>query len=223
MMEESVAYGRLMNTAWLGIRDAECFIRTVCVCFVFQVTVECKNVIHQTILKSLHISLLPLSTHKLTPCTEEILCGDDTIVGMSELNHTPKNTPPRPFQEAKLIAVVLKLKDTYGVWQRCLTNFPKANRFTLGSKIDGVFLSAIEYSFLASYATGGDKLALLDRAISRTDLLKLLLQLAWEVRALDNNKYASLGTQLSEVGRMLGGWRRQLMHKTPAREEQEKQ
>jgi len=121
------------------------------------------------------------------------------------------------------VPVVLKLKETYGIWQSYLTHFPKANRFTLGSKIDDIFLAAIEYCFLASYSNISEKLPLLDRAISRVDLIKLLMQLAWDIRALDNKKYAHLSAQLAEIGRMLGGWRRQLANKTPERSPREKQ
>jgi hypothetical protein len=112
--------------------------------------------------------------------------------------------------QPKLVPVVLKLKDAYGVWQNYLNHFPKANRFTLGSKIDDVFLAAIEYCFLASYASTGDKLIFIDKAISRVDLIKLLLQLAWEIQALDTKKYAHLSEYLAEAGKMLGGWRRQI-------------
>jgi hypothetical protein len=103
----------------------------------------------------------------------------------------------------------------YGLWQEYLTHFPKQNRYTLGTKVDTVFLASIEYCFLASYAPKDTKIGLLDRAISRTDLLKLLLQLAWEIRALDTNKYAHLSENLAEVGRMLGGWKKGLQSKTP--------
>ncbi|MEK7650126.1 MAG: four helix bundle protein [Patescibacteria group bacterium] len=126
-----------------------------------------------------------------------------------------KVPPPRPTSQPKLIPVVLKLKDAYGLWQKYLADFPKQNRYTLGSKIDDLFLTSIEYCFLASYASKDTKIGLLDRAISRVDLLKLLLQLAWEVRALDSKKYVHLGERLVEVGRMLGGWRKGLLSKTP--------
>ena len=110
----------------------------------------------------------------------------------------------------------MSLKDAYGVWQQYLTDFPKANRFTLGSKIDDVFLAAIEYCFLASYSAAAEKQVFVDRSIARVDLLKLLLQLAWDIKALDDKKYIRLSEQLATVGRMLGGWRRQIINKTPA-------
>jgi hypothetical protein len=130
---------------------------------------------------------------------------------MIELNsHTLKATPP-----PRLIPLVLKLKDTYGIWQQYVVHFPKANRFTLGAKIDDIFLSSIEYGFLASYSTGTEKLHLINRCIARIDLLKLLLQLSWEIHALDDNKYGHLSRNLAEIGKMLGGWRRQTVQKTP--------
>jgi hypothetical protein len=124
--------------------------------------------------------------------------------------HSSKNAPPTAILQPKLIPVVLKLKDCYGLWQTYLTHFPKQNRYTLGNKIDQVFLNAIEYSFLASYAPKDTKITHLNRCISRVDLLKILLQLAWEIRALDTKKYTALSEQLQEAGRMLGGWRKGL-------------
>lgn len=97
-----------------------------------------------------------------------------------------------------------------------VAHFPKANRFTLGSKIDEIFLNSIEYCFLASYSRTNEKLLLVDKAISRIDLIKLLIQLAWDIKALDTNKYIKISEMLDEVGRMLGGWKKQITNKTPA-------
>lgn len=121
--------------------------------------------------------------------------------------------PPSATTQPKLIPVVLRLKDAYGLWQAYLTHFPKQSRYTLGNKIDEVFLLAIEYCFLASYAPRDTKIIHLNRCISRVDLLKLLLQLSWEIRALDTKKYTVLSEQLQEVGRMLGGWKKGLESK----------
>lgn len=93
---------------------------------------------------------------------------------------------------------------------------PKASRFTLGAKIDEVFLNAIEYCFLASYSREAEKLSLIDRCIARVDLLKLLLLLSVETRALSAGQYAHIAEPITETGRMLGGWRRQTLQKNPA-------
>lgn len=121
-----------------------------------------------------------------------------------------KPPPPHPFGAMRLIPVVLKLKDAYNIWQNYLAQFPKTNRFTIGSKIDSLFLEAIEYAFLASYTHTEEKRVLLNKSISKVDLVKLLLQLSWETRALDNKKYAHLVEKFAEIGKMLGGWKRQL-------------
>lgn len=122
--------------------------------------------------------------------------------------------PPRSILQLKLIPVVLKLKDTYSLWQKHLVHFPKANRFTLGSKIDDVFLLSIEYCFLASYSALGGKSIYIDKAIARTDLLKLLLLIAFESKDLDTKKYIEISEALTETGKMLGGWKRQVQQKT---------
>jgi hypothetical protein len=64
---------------------------------------------------------------------------------------------------------------------------------------------------------GETKLNHVENTISKIDLLKLLLQLAWEMQAIDNNKYIHISELLAEVGKMLGGWKRQLVNKTPAK------
>lgn len=128
------------------------------------------------------------------------------------------NSPP-----PKLIPVVLKLKDTYNIWQIYLTHFPKANRFTIGAKIDSLFLEAIEYAFLASYNHSEEKVILINKSISKVDLLKLLLMLSWEIKALDNRKYIHLSENFSEIGKMLGGWKKQLLNKTLESESREKE
>ena len=125
-------------------------------------------------------------------------------------------TPPPQFNRPKLITVVLKLKNSYNTWQKYLVQFPKSHRFTIGSKIDCVFLDCIELSFLASYSTNSDKVKIVSQAITKLDLLKLLIQLAWETKCLSHNKYGEISLPLDEIGKMLGGWKRQLLNKTPA-------
>jgi hypothetical protein len=171
-------------------------------------------IIRQTIFKFLHIALIALPFSKFLPCTKQIIHRYDILAGMIEnQSHSSESTP---ISQPKLIPVVLKLKDAYGLWQQYLAHFPKANRFTLGSKIDDVFLNAIEYCFLASYSALSEKIIFVDKCIARVDLLKLLIQLAWDTQALDTKKYTHLSEHLMETGKMLGGWRKQLQNKTPA-------
>jgi len=60
------------------------------------------------------------------------------------------------------------------------------------------------------------KIPYLQKAGGKLDLLKFFLQIAWELRALDEKKYISISEHLDEIGRQLGGWHRKLINETPA-------
>ena len=54
------------------------------------------------------------------------------------------------------------------------------------------------------------KILLLAKVISKLDGLKFFVQLAWESKLINNEKYIELSVKLEEIGRMLGGWKRGL-------------
>ncbi|OGI16707.1 MAG: hypothetical protein A3J63_05020 [Candidatus Moranbacteria bacterium RIFCSPHIGHO2_02_FULL_40_12b] len=89
-------------------------------------------------------------------------------------------------------------------------DFPKTERYGIGRRIDNLFLEILELSFTASYLPPEHKIILLGKAISRLDVLKFFLQLAWENKLVPNEKYINLSQKLEEIGRMLGGWKRGL-------------
>jgi len=68
----------------------------------------------------------------------------------------------------------------------------------------------IELVFTASRLPGERKLPVIFEASAKLDSLKFFLQIAWEIKALDNKKYIALSENLSEIGRMLGGWQKQV-------------
>ncbi len=65
---------------------------------------------------------------------------------------------------------------------------------------------------------GIEKQNLLQKGIGQIDLLKLLLELCWEIQALDTKKFTHISLELVEIGKMLGGWKRQLLSKTPVQQ-----
>ena len=99
------------------------------------------------------------------------------------------------------------------MWHETLDHLPKKSRYTLGDKIDRLFLETIELTFTASYLQKEQKAPYLQKAVGKLDLLKFLLQVSWEVKALDNKKYITLSEPLSEIGRQLGGWYRQTVRR----------
>ncbi len=106
----------------------------------------------------------------------------------------------------------------YKAWQTYPRHFPKDLRYTLGAKVDALFIEILDAIFTASCLPKEQKLPYLKKAVIKLDLLKFFLRVAWESHALDNKKFVTLSEPLEEIGRMLGGWLRQiaLLKENPA-------
>ena len=102
------------------------------------------------------------------------------------------------------------MKETYMFWLALHHNFPKVERFGIGQKIEQSCLTALELTFSLSYLPPEQKIPLLNRAISRLDVVKFFVQLAWESKLIPTDKYSELLLQLEEIGRQLGGWKKGL-------------
>jgi hypothetical protein len=87
----------------------------------------------------------------------------------------------------------------------------------VGQKISQSFLDVLELTFTASYLPPDQKIIMLGKTISRLDILKFFTQIAWENKLISTEKYLELSKKLQEIGRMLGGWRKGLQNKTPAK------
>jgi len=111
--------------------------------------------------------------------------------------------------------VLLKTKEAYVVWLEIHKTFPRVERLGIGQRIDTAFLSILELIFNSSYLPPEQKILTLGKAIGILDNLKFLIQIAWENKLIQTVKYASLGEQLQEIGRQLGGWRKGLRQKLP--------
>ncbi len=73
----------------------------------------------------------------------------------------------------------------------------------------------MELVLIAIYSSKEQKTGLIHRASVKLDMLKYFLQLAWELKAIDNKQFSQLSPPLAEVGKMLGGWKKQLSTETP--------
>ena len=92
---------------------------------------------------------------------------------------------------------------------------PKKSRYSLGAKIDRIFLDTIELLFIAGALPRSQKLPVLQRASGKLDLLKFFLQITWELKVIDTKKYALLSEPLNDIGQMLGGWIKNVEKETP--------
>ncbi len=76
--------------------------------------------------------------------------------------------------------------------------------------------------FCLSYLPLEHKIPLLNRAVTKFDVVKFFAQLAWENKLIPTAKYSDFLSRLEEIGRQLGGWKKGLLTKTPQPKAEEK-
>lgn len=200
-----------MDMTGFGIKDMKYLISAVTIRMMSKTDVKRKDVIHQPKRKLLHVFFLALASYKFSPRLQKVINTNDIFERMSQLNFHSHNAPP-----SGVLPVLQKFVAAYKLWQAYLPHFPKTSRYTLGEKTDSLFVEIIKSIVTASYLSKQEKLPYLKEGLVKLDVLKFFLQVAWEIKALDNKKYITFSEQLNEIGRMLGGWRKGLENKTPA-------
>lgn len=120
-------------------------------------------------------------------------------------NTISSNPPPR------LLPVIEKTKSTYIFWYQNYLIIPKMHRYSLGEKIDKIFVDMIDAVITANFLSQKEKEPFVRFAIRKLDILKYFLMMLWETKSLDSKKYIALSTKLDEIGRNLGGWRGKLL------------
>jgi hypothetical protein len=105
---------------------------------------------------------------------------------------------------------VEKIKCSYIIWHQYHDTLPKTQRYSLGNRIDEIFIELVEAVSTAGFLSREEKLPYVRVAIRKLDVLKILLLVLWETKTLDNKKYIVLSVSVDEIGRMLGGWNGQL-------------
>ena len=122
-------------------------------------------------------------------------------------NNNSFNPPPTI---SKLPSLFHKIKSAYLIWCGFYQTLPKIHRYSLGQKIDNIFIEIMAAVATASFLTPTKKPPYVETAVKKTDTLKILLMILWEAKSLENNKYLALSVKIDEIGRMLGGWKGQL-------------
>ncbi len=96
------------------------------------------------------------------------------------------------------------------LWYGYYQSLPKTHRYSLGIRIDTLFVEIMEAVSLAGFLARDEKQPYVRLAIRKMDTLKILLMVLWETKSVDDKKYIALSLQIDEIGRMLGGWNGQL-------------
>lgn len=87
--------------------------------------------------------------------------------------------------------------------------FPKNQRFILGQRLVDTALNIQECLIEAAYSRGSAKREQLARANRKLEVLRWLVRLAHERELLTGRQFAFSSEQMTECGRMLGGWVKQ--------------
>jgi hypothetical protein len=85
-------------------------------------------------------------------------------------------------------------------------SFPKKDRYTLGVKCENIILEILELLFLANSKQKASRSLILNKVDVKLKILKTLIRLCFDIKAIDQKKYILLQEHLQEIGKMLGGW-----------------
>ena len=113
------------------------------------------------------------------------------------------------------LPILEKITEAYMLWHNALPKIPRLTRYSLGEKINDLFIELSELILTASYTSKEQKALVIQQASVRLDALKFFLHIGWRMKAFDNKKFAELSEPLVEAGKMLGGWQKQAVMQTP--------
>ncbi len=107
-------------------------------------------------------------------------------------------------------SILSRIKEGYLVWMDLVPHIAKSARYTLGARIENRFLDLLELSYIAYFTEKEKKTGKIMECILITDTLKFLISVAWEGKLISNKQCEDVAIKLEEIGKMLGGWRKNL-------------
>ena len=122
-----------------------------------------------------------------------------------------------------MLPVLEKAKAMYKQWMEIHRNMERVARFGIGNKIDALFLEILELLRKSVYSPLNKKVFLIEQALEKIDSLRFFFQLAWETQLVSSKQYISLGNEIENLGKMVGGWKKGLINKTSAIKAEERE
>ncbi len=92
----------------------------------------------------------------------------------------------------------------------------RSERFGIGDRIDALWLDLLDSLRKAAYASINQKLFLLDEVLKEVDAVRFFIQIAWESELIAKSHFILLGKDIEEIGRMTGGWKKDILAKNPS-------
>ncbi len=96
------------------------------------------------------------------------------------------------------------------IWVSIVPHISKGARYTIGSRIENKFLDLLDLAYLTYFTKKEEKVARISECILSLDTLKFLVSVAWEGKLISNKQYEDVAQKLEEVGKMFGGWKKNL-------------
>jgi len=95
-----------------------------------------------------------------------------------------------------------------------VNRFSRDYKFTLGDRITQLLLELLEW-YIEAYYTSDQRLKmnLLSNNNLKLERLRFLIRLAHDFKLFSNKHFGYISAQVDEVGRMNGGWIKQLQKK----------
>lgn len=100
-------------------------------------------------------------------------------------------------------------KKAYSLYKDFYTirsSISKQDRYTIYLRVENTILEVIEKILLASQQNKLQKLPTLEQTSLKLNLLRVLIRIMKDVKAINIKKYATLEENIDEIGRMIGGW-----------------
>lgn len=116
--------------------------------------------------------------------------------------------------QPKLPSITIKILESYKLWHELRKSLEKFNKYSIGLKIDSLYVEIIERLFQAQYISKEKKAEVLQFATIKLDTLKFFVFTLLEIKGVSEEMYLKLNGTLEEVGKMLYGWKQQALKQT---------
>lgn len=116
--------------------------------------------------------------------------------------------------QPKLPSITIKILESYKLWHELRKGLEKFNKYSIGLKIDNLYVEIIERLFQAQYISKEKKVEVLQLATIKLDTLKFFVFALLEIKGINEETFLKLNITLEEVGKMLYGWKQQALKQT---------
>lgn len=108
------------------------------------------------------------------------------------------------------IPIFKKTYELYKSLHQLRIKVSKQDRHTLWQRLENSTLEALEGILRASSMSKNEKLPILKEVSHNLNVTRVFIRLAKDTEVIDFTKYDDFQNKIDEIGRMLGGWIKQV-------------